>query len=242
MGKENLYTTGAKYYDLLVVKKDIQKEIEFLGKVFKKFHVKSVLDVGCGTGLHLIPLKRLKYNAEGLDLSTNMLKEAKKKNKNIKLYPQDMSNFSINKQYSAIICLSSTLISVPNFTLVKKTLKRMYIHLKPRGILLLDLPNHAKEIKEQHNVREAVSHKLPKGKVDFLFFSYKQGNKWVEEWDAKEDNKTFKCIWKEFIYNPKTLESYLRKIALKIVTIYGSMTGKPFKKNISYRRIYLCQK
>ena len=246
MSKENLYTSCAKYYDLLVIKKDVEREVKFISKLFNNFKVKSILDVGCGTGLHLIPLNRIGFDTEGLDLSASMLKEARKKNKKIRLYQKDMSDFKLNKKYNAIICLSSTLISVPNFKLIKKTLGTIYTHLYSDGILLIDLPNHAKEIREQNNVKERAIYVIPKGRVDSVFFSYKEGNKWVEEWygEAREDSKTskFKCVWKEFIYSQTKLESYLKKTGFKILRIYGSMTGTEFNKNKSYRRVYLCQK
>ena len=157
-----------------------------------------------------------------------------------------MVNFKLNKKYDSIICLSSTLISVPDFNSIKKTLQSMRNHLNPKGILLLDLPNHKKEIKEQNKAKEEVSYKMPKGRLDSIFFSYKKGNQWVEEWygEAREHNKTsrFKCVWKEFIYSQNKLEFYLEKIGFKIVSIYGSMAGSKFDKNESYRRVYLCQK
>jgi len=244
--EKNLYKDCAEYYDLVVDKKEIQKEVEFISRLFNKFKVKTALDVGCGTGLYLIPLKRKKFDIEGLDLSINMLKEVRKKSKTIKLHKKDMSNFKINKKYDAIICLSSTLIILPNFKIIKKTIKNLYKHLSPGGILILDLPNHLKEIKEKNNLKEHESHNTPKGKLNFTFLSYKKGNKWIEEWYGvtKRKNKVlkFKDTWEELIYSPKELESSLKKAGFNILKIHGSMKGIKFDKNKSYRRTYLCKK
>ena len=246
MDKENLYTSCAKYYDLLPSKKDIKKEVKFISKILNKHKVNSLLDVGCGTGLHLIPLKRAGFDAEGLDLSANMLKEARKKEKNLRLYRKNMTNFKLNKKYGAIICLSSTLISVPTFETIKKTLRAIHSHLDSNGVALLDLPNHEKEIKEQNKVRETVRHKTKKSSVDSVFYSYKKDGKWIEEWygEVMEGDKIskFKCVWNEFIYSQKKLESYLKKLGFRVIKIYGTMTGSKFNKNKSYRRVYLCQK
>jgi len=244
--KKNLYQLSAKYYDFLVDKKDLEKEVNFITKFLNKFKTKSLLDVGCGTGLYLTRFKKQGFNVEGLDLSTNMLKEARKKNKIIKLHKKNLLDFKINKKYDAIICLSSTLILLPNFNLIKKTLKNIKSHLVLKGIFILDLPNHSVEIKALNNVKEHESIKIPGGKMEATFLSYKKENKWREEWygnviKGKKRTK-FKDIWEEYIYSPRTLEEYFKKIGFNILKIYGSLKGGKFDKNKSYRRVYFCQK
>lgn len=246
MKKDNLYTSGAKYYDFLVNKKDINKEIQFISKLLHMFMVKSVLDLGCGTGLYSIPLKKKRFDVEGLDFSKDMLKELRKKTKKIKLYNRDMSDFKINKKYDSVICLSSSLLALPNFKFIKKTLKNIYKHLNEKGILILDLPNHTKEIRECNNTTEQVSYITQRGKLESTFISYKKRNEWIEEWYGilKKDKiiSKFKNKWKEFIYSPKEMGIALKKIGFKIVKIYGSMKGTYFDKHESYRRVYICQK
>ena len=121
--KKNLYDDTAEYYDLLEDNKKITKEINFLAKHLKKAKVKTVLDVGCGTGIYVVGLKKKGFDVEGLDLSGSMLKEARKKDSKIKLYKKDMSSFKIKKKYDSVICLSSTLVALPNLRLIQKTLK-----------------------------------------------------------------------------------------------------------------------
>jgi len=122
ISEKSLYTASAKYYDLLGNKEAIDKCASFISEQLKKYRVKSVLDLGCGTGLYTIALKKKGFNAEGLDLSKEMLQIARKKSKNLKLYNQNMSNFKINKKYDAIICLGSSLLALPNFKLIEKAI------------------------------------------------------------------------------------------------------------------------
>lgn len=244
--KKCLYVECAKYYDLFVNKKEINKEIEFISRLLNKFKVKFVLDIGCGTGLYLIGLKKKGFDVEGLDLSKEMLKEVRKKSKKIKLYNKSMLNFRINKKYDAITCLSSTLLALPNFKLIEKAIKNFYEHLNLKGILFLDLPNHLKEIRECNNVKKHTSYNLPEGRFDSTEISCKKGNKWVEKWYGivRKGNKVskFKDIWEEFIFQPKMLVISLKKIGFKILKIYGSMMGDRFDKNKSWRIVYLCRK
>ncbi len=244
--RKSLYLKSAPYYDIVVDSRVIARSAKFISKLLSKFNVYSVLELGCGTGLYLIPLKKDGFDVEGLDLSQSMLKEARQKSKTIKLYKKDMSNFKINKKYDAIICLNSSLLALPNFQPIKKTIKNISKHLKENGIMILCLPNHSKEIKESHNERSEETHKITGGILKSICFSHKKGNKWIEEWygTVKKSNKVykFKDIFEEFIFSPKELENFLKRTGFKILKIYGSRTGENFNNKSSYRRVYLCKK
>lgn len=246
MKKKNLYPNSAEYYDLLEDKKKINKEINFLSNHLKKAKIKTVLDIGCGTGVYLIGLKKKGFDIEGLDLSEGMLKEARKKDSKIKLYKKDMSSFKINKKYDSAICLSSTLVALPNFRLIQKTLKNIFNHLIPNGIFILDLPNHSVEIKKYNNVNESISGKIPQGKANFTFFHTQKRNKWKQTWLGEIIKKgkkiKFEVFWDELIYSPKKLEDYLKEIGFITLKIYGSLEGKKFNKNKSYHRTYVLKK
>jgi len=246
MGKKNIYSDTAKYYDFLESKKKIAKEINFLAKHLKKAKVKTVLDIGCGTGIYLVGLKKKGFDVEGLDLSTSMLKEVRKKDPKIKLYKKNMSSFKINKKYDSAMCLSSSLASLPNFSLIEKTLKNIFNHLTLNGIFILDLPNHSVEIEKYNNIKKHISGKIPKGKANFIFLSTKKGNKWKQIWSGEIIKKgkkiKFKELWEELIYSPKKLENSLKKIGFTTLNIYGSLDGKKFGKNKSYHKIYLLKK
>jgi len=55
----------------------VNKECKFLNKLFKKYNVKKVLDVGCGAGSHCIELKKLGYAPVGVDLNKKLIQYAK---------------------------------------------------------------------------------------------------------------------------------------------------------------------
>jgi ubiquinone/menaquinone biosynthesis C-methylase UbiE len=246
MRSKNDFSGYAKYYDLILGKKEFEKNAEFVARELKKFGVKSILEVACGTGLYLFPLKKAGFNIEGLDISKEMLQGARARSKKIKLYQQDMTKFQTRKKYDAILILNSGLVLLPNQQLIRKTLKRCYSHLKENGFLMLDLPNHKKEIKESNFSQEHSQYKIPKGKIDVIFRDYKKKNKWIAEWHGfvKQGNQLsqFKEYYEELIYNPKELEQSLKDIGFKILKVFGSRKGGTFKPNDSYRRFYLCKK
>ena len=246
MEKRNLYNDTAKYYDLLESKKQITRELNFLTKPLKKNKVKTILDVACGTGIYLVGLKKKGFYVEGLDFSKSMLKESRKKDSKIKLYNQDMSSFRINKKYDSIVCLSSSLVALPNFSLIKKTLKNIFNHLNSDGIFILDLPHHSVEIEKYNNVKKQISGKIPNGRASITFLSTKKGNKWKQitsgEVTIKGKKTKFNEFWEELIYSPKKLEDFLKKVGFTTMRIYGSLDGKKFNKNKSSHKVYLLKK
>lgn len=71
----------ASSYDALYSDKDYSAECELITRLIEASgnEVKSVLDIGCGTGGHLIPLAHMGYNLTGVDPSRSMLEIAKRK-------------------------------------------------------------------------------------------------------------------------------------------------------------------
>ena len=68
----------ATYYDMRAehLIQSVDQELEFFTFVFDSIvniQVKNILDVGCGTGRHYVPLMQADYNIVGMDQSQNML-------------------------------------------------------------------------------------------------------------------------------------------------------------------------
>jgi len=70
------YVYDAQIYDGLNSKID---DLEFYKKVFSKFSGVKILEFCCGTGRLTIPLFESGFSITGIDLSTTMLEEAKRK-------------------------------------------------------------------------------------------------------------------------------------------------------------------
>jgi len=67
----------ADSYDLLYTDKDYKDECDMIEEVFTKYAdgpIKSILDLGCGTGNHSIPLAQRGYEVTGVDISSDMLR------------------------------------------------------------------------------------------------------------------------------------------------------------------------
>ena len=68
---ENVFAKYSEYYDLIYTDKDYQKEVDYIDQLIQKYHpkAKTILDLGCGTGVHANLLAAKGYRVMGIDLS-----------------------------------------------------------------------------------------------------------------------------------------------------------------------------
>jgi SAM-dependent methyltransferase len=78
-------------YDALYRDKDYQSECDLIERVFREYGtrpVHTILDLGCGTGNHAIPLAQRGYEVVGVDRSADMLEIAREKAEQIVQGPE----------------------------------------------------------------------------------------------------------------------------------------------------------
>ena len=104
-----------------------------------KIRVKSILDLGCGTGTITIWFADRGYKAIGLDISNAMLKIAKKKSNKVKWLCQDMTKFKLYKKVDAVICFFDAINHLLKKQDIQKTFDNVYNALNKRGIFVFDV-------------------------------------------------------------------------------------------------------
>lgn len=109
----------------------------------------NVLEVGCGSGRVLVPLARAGFTVAGVDISPPMLDLAREKlatlgngvDERVSLVQADMSSFSLGRRFDlAIVAVKSMAYLVDRLD-QQKTLSNIASHLRPGGLLALDLLN-----------------------------------------------------------------------------------------------------
>ena len=145
MSKQLIHNQLAKYYDRFYSFKDYLDEAVRLQNLIIKYSESegnSLLDIGCGTGLHLKYLKD-DFSCTGVDISKSMLKIAKKNVKGAAFKEADMKTLKLGKQFDVIICLLSSIGYVKTARNLEKTIHNFSKHLKKGGLALIE-PSHAK--------------------------------------------------------------------------------------------------
>ena len=145
MYQQILHSKLAKYYDRLYSFKDYLDEAVKLQNLIIKYLESggnSLLDVACGTGLHLKYLKD-DFSCTGVDISKSMLKIARKNAKGVIFKEADMKNLRLGKQFDVILCLLSSIGYVKTAAGLEKTIQNFSKHLKEGGLALIE-PSYAK--------------------------------------------------------------------------------------------------
>jgi predicted TPR repeat methyltransferase len=77
----SVFGAYSRYYDLLYEDKDYSKEAEFVSSIIRRHApgARTVLDLGCGTGIHACTLAQKGYQVTGLDRSADMLAKARER-------------------------------------------------------------------------------------------------------------------------------------------------------------------
>lgn len=137
---EQVYSKGARYYDMLYAGKDYAGEIQRLIPLLdidpdpKSF---ALLDIACGTGLHIEYLKE-HFRVEGLDICSELLDIARERHPDVEFHLGDMTNFTLGRQYDVITCLFSSIGYAKTLNKLDDTLRNMVEHLKPQGLLVIE--------------------------------------------------------------------------------------------------------
>ncbi|MFE3765588.1 class I SAM-dependent methyltransferase [Streptomyces sp. NPDC059104] len=132
------YTGGiARLYDLVHQGKgkDYAREAADLAELVTSRvpGARSLLDVACGTGLHLEHLTAAFDTAEGLELSPDMREIAVRRNPGVPVHPGDMRDFALDTTYSAVTCMFSSIGHMRDQAELDAALARFAAHLDPAG-------------------------------------------------------------------------------------------------------------
>ncbi len=136
---------GADYaaaYDALYQDKDYAAECDLIERAFARYsnkRVERVLDLGCGTGGHAIPLAERGYDVVGVDRSEDMLRYARQHGLRARFERADITQVDLGETFDAALWMFAVLGYMTHNTDVAATLAAARRHLRPGGLLLADV-------------------------------------------------------------------------------------------------------
>lgn len=138
----------ANCYDALYAEKDYEAECDLIERVLRTYgegKFGSILDLGCGTGNHALPLARRGFDVSGVDRSNFMLEQARSKAIAMGRPPPDhfhhgdIRNVELGQQFDAALLMFAVLgYQIDNADVIA-ALRSARRHLRPRGLLMFDV-------------------------------------------------------------------------------------------------------
>jgi SAM-dependent methyltransferase len=138
----------AYYFNLLYQDKNYSKDVDFIVRLLQNFApgTESILDLGCGTGIHAHLLAERGFEFCGIDSSADMILEANRRLKENSLnfsnrlaFAQgDLRSLQLNQSYDAVI----SIFHVMSYQTTNDDLLAAFAsakrHLKPGGLFIFD--------------------------------------------------------------------------------------------------------
>jgi SAM-dependent methyltransferase len=143
------YATYPENFDSQVIHQGIADDVELYKSLMRQYG-KNVLEVCCGTGRIAIPLVQDGCHLTAVDLNEALLKQFKNKiqaipgfrTEQLTIVKQDITRLSLTKKdFDVVICAFNSLLCIPDFDLQQQALIKIADHIKPNGLLALDIWN-----------------------------------------------------------------------------------------------------
>ena len=146
--KEPFGSNYAGCYDALYAEKDYEAECDLIERLFKTYgdgQIKSVLDLGCGTGNHALPLSMRGFEVIGVDRSESMLAQARSKATTSgraardAFYQADIRSVDLGRRFDAVLMMFAVLGYQLENADVIEAFRAARRHLNRGGLLLFDV-------------------------------------------------------------------------------------------------------
>jgi len=163
----------ADAYDLFYRDKDYAAECDLIERLFQTYgdgSIHSVLDLGCGTGNHAIPLAQRGYRVIGVDRSEDMLAHARTKaaglssGGGVTFHQGDIRSVDMQQHFDAALMMFAVLGYQLENSDVLSALRIARRHLRPGGLLIFDVWYGPAVLRQRPSQRVRVI-PTPEGKI-----------------------------------------------------------------------------
>jgi SAM-dependent methyltransferase len=145
------FRRSARYYDAYYGQiLDYPKQCGLLERLFERQGLKatlSILDIACGTGTHCLELAGRGHGVVGVDISPEMIEEARRKASSSSLAKkpafvvQDMRKLHLGRKFDVAICMFGGYGYLDTDQDLARFFTRLSRHLNPGGLFLFEFWN-----------------------------------------------------------------------------------------------------
>lgn len=240
------YESFASVYDLFMSDIDYDEWVEYVEEIWEKFNIKPeiVCELGCGTGSISLRLAEKGYDMIGIDISADMLSEARNKavqsDKEVLFLLQDMREFELYGTVNSIICLCDGLNYITEDEDMQQVFSLVNNYLHPGGLFVFDLNTEYKfkEIYGENTFTEVEDEAV------YIWENYYDEEERINEYYlnffVKNEDGTYERTQEEHYERAYTLEEikgFIEKSGMKFEAAYDAFTFEPAREDSE--RIYV---
>lgn len=155
-----LYSELADIYDQLYLHLfNYKQDAEFAARIFNKYNVRDLLELGCGTGHLTRFLGDLGFRITGIDLFEEMLAIARQRNPDMDFFQQDMRDLKLERKFDCVFSMGRVFAYMTSNEDVENCFNSVANCLNADGIFLFDnffAPHFIKNLKENKEITTEV--------------------------------------------------------------------------------------
>lgn len=257
-------TQNTGFYDQLLGEYDqmmdwesrLERETQFFEKIIADYNVKSLLDVGCGTGRHCFHFMTLGVETVvGADASRKVIELAGNRaaaiGGDIRFIQAEFIEVAdkVKGTFDLVCSLGNSISHLLTYDDLELTLKNFHKLLSDKGVILLHLLNWERKMAQQERYFPPKSHPVPEGdKLFFRFLDFHDElvtmNLVIFQKDSTPDKKwyTRTSSTKLRPWRQEIMRMALKDADLVVEREFGGMDSSPFHPNESPDYIVLARK
>ena len=240
------YESFASVYDLFMDEINYDEWVSYVEKLWNRFDLKPdiVCELGCGTGNISLRLAEKGYETIGIDISADMLSEAKMKAEqngtDVLFLLQDMREFELYGTVNSILCLCDSLNYITDDEDMQQVFNLVNNYLHPGGLFVFDLNTEYKfkEIYGENTFSETDEDAV------YIWENYYDEEERINEYYLnffmKNETGTYDRTQEEHLeraYSLDEIKRFIEKSGMKFEAAYDAFTFEPVKENSE--RIYV---
>ena len=240
------YESFASVYDLFMDEINYDEWVSYVEKLWNRFDLKPdiVCELGCGTGNISLRLAEKGYETIGIDISADMLSEAKMKAEqngtDVLFLLQDRREFELYGTVNSILCLCDSLNYITDDEDMQQVFNLVNNYLHPGGLFVFDLNTEYKfkEIYGENTFSETDEDAV------YIWENYYDEEERINEYYLnffmKNETGTYDRTQEEHFeraYSLDEIKRFIEKSGMKFEAAYDAFTFEPVKENSE--RIYV---
>lgn len=252
MSAKEGYAALSAAYDIFNADVDYSAWADMAEKCFARFSANSprlVLDLACGTGVLTAELARRGYDMTGVDLSEDMLSEAREKcPAGTLLLCQDMTAFELYGTVGAVVCSLDSLNHLTRRSALDRCFALVHNYLDPDGLFVFDVNTEARFRDEYGQKSYQFAEQAADGREIFC--------NWQNDYREKSGVCRFYLTvftetepesgvysradeeWSERYYSREELTEALERAGFEVCGVYGTTGLRKPREND--KKMYFC--